>query len=121
MHGAAEVVHHHRRAPPRQVDGVQPAQPTPGTGHDRDLSCIVDHVALTPIPRVMLADTDRPRNRLRPSRFCGWPHLIDSSWSGLYGGTSIWSTGCVGGSEVARGEQRRWRPTPGAGHVSFRT
>ncbi len=45
-HGAPEVVHHHRRAPPRQVEGVQPAQPTAGAGHDRDLAFEVDHGAL---------------------------------------------------------------------------
>ena len=45
-HGAPEVVNHHRRAPPRQVEGIQPAQPTAGPSHDRDLALEVDHGAL---------------------------------------------------------------------------
>ena len=48
MHGAAEVVDHHRRAATRQVEGVEPAEPAAGSGDDRDLAGVVDHVTFNP-------------------------------------------------------------------------
>ena len=60
-HGAPEVVDHHRSAPPRQVEGVEPAEPASGARHDRDLAFEVDHVAL-------LADSESSSGSVRMRR-----------------------------------------------------
>src|SRR3984885_13596895 len=43
IHAAAQVVDYYRRAPVRQLQGVQPAQAPAASGDDRDLLLEVDH------------------------------------------------------------------------------
>ena len=50
-HRAAEVVDHHGRAAPREVEGVQPAESATRSRHDRDLPGEVDHDAVPAISR----------------------------------------------------------------------
>ena len=43
LHGSTDVVHHHRSAPARQVEGIEPPESPTGAGDDRDLAVETDH------------------------------------------------------------------------------